>query len=491
MTNAIPISQIVNVNPGVLSAAGNAVNLNGLILTQSTYAPMGQAIPFADSADVASYFGPQSVEAAMAKIYFNGYQNSTKTPGLLYFAQYNAAAVPAWVRGASIASMTLAQLQAVTGAFSIVIDAVAHQATINLSAATSFSNAAQLMSTQLGVNVAFDELHQAFVITDVATGVASSALAATGAAATALGMDTPSGAIVSQGANAAMPGSFMDSIILSVTQNWALFSTAWESVITDKIAFSTWANSTQNRFGYVGYDSDAQAKVAGSTEPWGYTLQSLQLDGSVPIFGDYTHAAFVLGYAASLDFSRLNGRATLAFKTQSGLAPSVTNASDSAALKQNGYNWFGAYATAINNFNFMYPGSVSGEWVWLDSFLDQIWLNANLQLSMITLLTSVGSLPYNSQGYATIEAACMDPISSAVNFGAIRTGVSLSSAQVAEMQNALGFDVSATIEAKGYYLQIQPATAAIRIARASPSMTLFYTDGGSIQQLTLASIAVM
>ena len=147
--------------------------------------------------------------------------------------------------------------------------------------------------------------------------------------------------------------------------------------------------------------------------------------------------------------------------------------------------------TKNHNFNFMYPGSVSGEWVWLDSFLDQIWLNANLQLSMITLLTSVGSLPYNSQGYATIEAACMDPISSAVNFGAIRTGVSLSSAQVAEMQNALGFDVSATIEAKGYYLQIQPATAAIRIARASPSMTLFYTDGGSIQQLTLASIAVM
>ena len=208
------------------------------------------------------------------------------------------------------------------------------------------------------------------------------------------------------------------------------------------------------------------------------------------MFGDQTHAAFVLGFAASLDFDRLNGRATLAFRNQSGLSASVSNASDASALEANGYNFYGIYANATQNFNFMYPGSISGEWDWVDSYLNQIWLNANLQLAMITLLQNVGSIPYNNQGYALIDAACQDPISAAVNFGAIRTGVALSDAQKAEIQFAVGSDISPALEAKGYYLQIVPATAAIRAERRSPSMTLYYTDGGSVQRLTLASIEI-
>ncbi|CAE6857285.1 hypothetical protein R75461_07784 [Paraburkholderia nemoris] len=491
MPNTIPIDQIVKVNPGVLAAAGDAVDLNGLILTASPYAPTGEALLFADPNDVSAYFGPQSIEAQMAAICFAGYQNCTKTPGALYFAQYNEVAVPAWVRGASLAAMTLEELQAVSGAFSIVVDGVPHEADLDLSAATSFSDAAQILSTDLALDVTFDAQHQAFAVTNALTGAASTISAATGAAATALAMDAASGATVSPGADPATPGAFMDNLIANVTQNWALFTTTWEPDLAGKTAFSQWASSTGYRFGYAGYDSDPQARVAGSAACWGYTLKSQDLDGSVPLYGDCTHAAFVLGFAASLDFSRLNGRTTLAFRTQAGLVPSVTNASDAIALKANGYNWFGAYANATAQFNFAYPGAVSGEWAWLDSYLDQIWLNANLQLAMIQLLMAVGSLPYNAQGDAMIEAACMDPISRAVNFGAIRTGIALSDAQVAEIQNALGFDASPAIGAKGYYLDIQPATADIRAARASPPMTLYYTDGGSVQQLTLASIAIV
>ncbi|MEK7888226.1 DUF3383 domain-containing protein [Burkholderia contaminans] len=491
MLNTIPISQIVRVNPGVLAAAGNAVDLNGLILTASTEAPVGQAVLFAIPGDVSNYFGASSIEARMAAIYFAGFQNSTKTPGALLFAQYNATAVPAWLRGASLAAMTLSALQAVKGAFSVIVDGVAHTANVDLSTATSFSNAAQILSTDLTLTVTFDAQHQAFVITDTVTGSASTIVAATGAAAVALGMDAGSGAIVSPGADPATPATFMASVIQNQTQNWALFTTTWEPALADKLAFSQWASSTGYRFGYVGYDSDPQALVAGSTTCWGAVLKADALDGSVPLFGAAVHAAFVLGFAASLDFTRLNGRTTLAFRTQAGLVPSVTNASAALALASNGYNWFGAYANAAQQFNFTYPGSVSGQWAWLDSYLDQIWLNANLQLAMIRLLMAIGSIPYNAQGDGLIEAACLDPISAAVNFGAIRTGVTLAQAQIAEIQNALGFDASPSIEAQGYYLSIQDASPAVRAARASPPMTLFYTDGGSVQQLTLASIAVM
>ncbi|MGF6444392.1 DUF3383 domain-containing protein [Paraburkholderia youngii] len=496
MSKSIPISQIVRILPGVLAAAGSAVDLNGFILSKSSRLPTGQAVPFADAADVGAYVGQQSIEAEMATIYFRGFQNCTKTPGMLYLARYNEVAVPAWLRGASLAEMTLDELNAVSGPLAVTVSGVVHSAEIDLSAVTSFSDAAQTLSTELGLTVTFDSLSQAFVVTDVATGAASTISAAAGDAeagdaAIALGLDAGSGATLSQGADPADPLTFMANLIDKVTQNWALFTTTWEPETTDKVAFSKWANSTDQRFAYVGFDSDPQAKVAGSTTTWGYAVKFANMDGSVPLYGDHTHAAFVLGFAASLDFDRLNGRTTLAFRMQSGLLPSVTNGSDALALKANGYNFYGAYANATTQWNFVYGGTISGQWAWLDSFLNQIWMNANLQLAMVQLLIGVGSLPYNTQGYSLVDAACMDPIAKAVNYGAIRTGIPLSNSEIAQIQNMLGFDASTTVEAKGFYLHIAPATADIRAKRASPSMTLFYTDGESIQELDLASICVV
>ena len=52
-------------------------------------------------------------------------------------------------------------------------------------------------------------------------------------------------------------------------------------------------------------------------------------------------------------------------------------------------------------------------------------------------------------------------------------------------------DISSDLQSKGYYLQILPATAQVRGQRKSPPVKLWYMDGGSIQQITLASIAVL
>ncbi|SEF31351.1 DUF3383 domain-containing protein [Variovorax sp. NFACC27] len=489
----IPADQIVKVNPGVLAAAGSAVDLNGLILTNSTYPPIGAVVPFALAADVGAYFGNQSVEKQMADIYFAGVTNGTKTPGLLYFVQYPVASVAAYLRGGSLASMTLTQLKALTGSLTIVADGVSKTAaSISLSAATSFSNAATIIQaafTTPGFTVTYDSMRSAFVVTSSTTGVTSTMAIATGTIAAGLALTTQTGAVLSQGAVAGVPATNMEAVV-AATINWASFTTTWEPVTADKTAFSIWANSKGPRFAYVGWDTDVNAKVQGNTTTWGYYLQANQVESSVPVYGDQTHAAFAMAWAASLDFDRLNGRSTLAFKAQGGLIAYVTNASDAVALKANGYNFYGAYATAKDNFVFMYAGAISGTWTWADTFFNQIWLNANLQLAMIRLLLSVGSIPYNTQGYSLVNAACLDPINAGVNFGAIRTGVALSESQKAQIQNALGFDASPAIFAKGYVLQIVPATAAIRVERASPSMTLYYADGGSIQQLTLASISI-
>ena len=494
--STIPFSQVVQVVPSVLSANGIAVDLNGLVLTQNALAPYGTVLDFSDAAGVQSYFGASSDEATIASIYFNGYQNGTQLPGSLLMTRYPEVAIPGWLRSGSMASVTLGQLQTFTGTLAITIAGVVQTSgTINLSAATSFSSAASIIQsgfTSPGFTVSYNSTQLAFVFTTIATGATQTVgFAATSTLATNLRLTQATGAIASQGADAGTPAGFMANI-LTQNQNWATFMTVWEASLTEKEAFAQWSNSASPRWLYVCQDSDVNVLTANNTITFGNYLQVDELIGTCPIYGNLTHAAFVCGFAASLNFNRLNGRATLDFKSQSGLVPSVTNSTQYTAVLSNGYNCYGAFGSnnPANNANWFTPGSVSGKWLWADTYLNQIWLNANLQLSMVNLLTQVGAVPYNSQGNGLIYSAALDPINAALNFGAIRIGINVSAEQAAEIQYATGVNAAPTIASQGFYLQILEATAQTRAARQSPPITLYYQDGEAVQQIVMASIAI-
>jgi hypothetical protein len=489
---SIPASEIVQVNPGVISAGGSALVLNGLILTQTGTVPVGQVLSFETAPDVANFFGPTSAEADAASTYFSGFDNSTKKPATLLFAQYPAVDVAAYLRGGSLTGMTLDQLKALSGTVIVTMDGVVKTSSpVSLTAATSFSNAATLIAAAFtsGPAVTYNAQLNAFVLTSATTGIASTMSFATGTLAAGLKLTSVTGAVTSQGAGAGVPAANMLAVT-QITQNWALFTTLFEPDADDKLAFSAWANTTNRRFGYVGWDTDGQAIVSNSTTCWGALVRAAEYEGTVCVYESLDDAVFVLGTAASIDFDRTNGRITFAFKGQSGLAATVTDATTAGTLIANGYNFYGDYATANDQFRFFYPGQVSGDFAWLDSFVNQIWLNNALQQSMMTLLTNVTSVPYNTAGYTLIEQSCMDPINAALNFGAIRTGVTLSALQAAEVNNQAGADIASTLQTRGWYLQINDATAQVRAARQSPPMTLWYMDGQAVQQLTLASILV-
>ena len=169
---------------------------------------------------------------------------------------------------------------------------------------------------------------------------------------------------------------------------------------------------------------------------------------------------------------------------------SVTTAAMAANLLANGYNFYGAYATASQTFVQFQNGSVSGPFAWLDSYINQIWLNSLLQLTLMTFMTQVKSVPYTQAGYAQIESALSTPIGQGLSFGAYSPGVILSSGQIQIINNTAGFNVAPTLVAQGWYLLILPATPAVRAVRGSPPCTFWYLDGGSIQTITLASIEV-
>lgn len=505
---SIPAKKLVEIIPGVIGAGGAALALSGLILTAATASPIGTIKQFADAAAVSAFYGPVSDEAALAAIYFAGFDNSTQKPANLLFAQYPTAPVAAYLRSASLAAMTLTQLQAVTpGVMTVTVDGVLKtSASINLSGATSFSNAASIITTAFtaGPVFTFDAQLSAFKAISPTNGAASTITFGAGAIATALNLTLATGAVLSQGAIAAVPGGFMDALI-GKALNWAAFMTVFEPLTADKMLFATWTSQQQDRFAYSCWDTDVTGSQQGNTTAFGPQVLTLGLSGSVAFNADPVQAAalgvtmaslvrplaaFALGYMASIDFARTNGRTTFAYRSQGGLAAGVADSTVADTLITNGYNFYGDYATSQQAFRFIQNGNISGRFKWLDSFANEIKLNADFQQTLMDFLAAAGSIPYNPQGYASIETVLQTPINSALNFGSIRTGVTLTGAQVVAVNSAAGTPIDQVLSTRGWYLQIKDPGGAVRAARGTPVMTFWYCDGGSIQKMKLASLLV-
>lgn len=491
---SIPASQLVNVVPSVLGAGGNPLSLNGVFLTDDTSIPLGTVASFATLADVQAWFGASSLEAQLAAVYFGGFSNATLVPGLIYFAQYNTAAASGYVRGGALTGVTLSAIQALTGVLTLSIDGGSETTgSIDLSGATSFSNAAAIIQTALntevpGTTCSYDSQRNAFKITSPTTG-ASSAIGfpTANALSSGLKLTAAAGAVASAGAAIAVPATFMAALVL-VTQNWATFLTTFEPVTATKVLFADWVTQQNDRYAYVAWDTDT-GPIAG-VDPDSFGALTADYDGVIPVWGTSDKAAFVSGYVAALNFGETNGRATLAFRGQAGLTADVTNATVANNLKANGYNFYASYATANDQFVNMQPGQISGEWDWVDTFVNQIYLNNQLQLAFMTLLTQVKSVPYNQQGFNMLRQAALDPINEALNFGSIRTGVALSASQAVQVNTAAGASISNTLQTQGWFLKVADPGAVVRGQRGSPAMTLWYMDGGSVQSINLASISV-
>ncbi len=656
--SSIPASQLVQVVPSVLAAGGNALAITGLVLTTSSRVPIGTVASFPNALAVSNFFGPTSKEAGIAAVYFAGFTGADALPGSILFSQYNPSAVSAYLQGASVAAMTLSQLQALSGSLDIVVDGYPRNAaTINLAGSASFSAAAASIQASLNagladtteanftasigasftgvgsgtsltvsastgllsagdtvsgtagtvpanttivsqisgttggngvyqtsnattangalttatntlkvtvvasgalavgqtvlgtgvvaatitsqlsgsvggsgtyvfggaqqgyiaseamtseatpLSVTFDSVSSAFVITSGTTGAPSTIAYATGTLAASLFLTLVTGAVLSQGAAAAAtPAAYMNTLI-QVTANWVTFMTAFDPDFgagnTVKQAFAAWKNTALggNRFCYVCWDTDItpSLSVPASTS-LGNILEANGDSGTCLVWepSDLNLAPFVMGAAASINFTEPNGHISFAYKAQAGLVAGVTNGTVAQNLGGNpqtnqggnGYNFYGAYGAANISDTWFQRGTVTGAFTWLDAYIEQIYFNALFQAALLQLQANAKSIPYTANGSSLLEGALAGPIQQMLSFGACAPGP-LSPAQVQEVNQAAGANIANTLQTQGYYLQILPASAAVRNARTSPPCTFWYISSGSIQSISLASISLL
>jgi hypothetical protein len=360
--------------------------------------------------------------------------------------------------------------------------------TYTVSTTTGFASGT--IDAATGATVGYDALRQAFVISSATQGATSSIGYAAGTLAPYLYLTLATGATLSPGAVTATPAGAMNALI-AVTQNFATFMTVAEQPLNTKLAFAAWVTASNDRYLYVCQDSDPTVLAANASASFGALTATY--DGVAPVYdnsGQSLIAAFICGTAASIDFTETNGRITFAYKYQAGLAAQITNATQAENLTANGYNFYGAYATANQGFVMLQTGQMRGSWQWIDDYINQIALNASFQLALISFAVAMKSIPYNASGYNGIRAACLSTRKQFKTFGAVQSGVTLSAAQAAAVNTAAGVAIDQTLQNDGDYLQVLDPGSVIRGQRGSPACTYWYCDGGSIQKINLASIDI-
>ena len=409
---------------------------------------------------------------------------------------------PASVTGGTTIA-TVAGLQAITdGAMSITINGFNVALTgLDFSGISAYADAATILQTAIqgawastafsAATVAYSSDLDAVTVTSGLSGDDASVTYASGTVAAALKMDSAqNGAVISAGCDAMTPAENMEHCT-EVTRNFVTFMSIPRLSEQEIIGFSAWSAAQGVNYLHVFWD-DSLVNI--SATPTGTIAQALTEAnaGSVcGIYGSAKYAAFICSCAACIAYDKEAGTITFMFKGQSGLSANVTNGSIANTLNELGLNFVGNYATRNDSFVFLANGEMWGSWKWIDAYLNAIWLNNALQVACMTGFQNNLRVPYTEEGYAIVRSWCMDPINRALISGIIEPGVTLAEAQKAQLQREAGKDISNQLYSDGYYLKVEDPSPAVRQQRGTPDASLWYTYGGAIHKLEIASTAVV
>lgn len=319
---------------------------------------------------------------------------------------------------------------------------------------------------------------------------ASSVSYATGTLADSLGLSVSAGAMQSLAILDVTVAAQMD-VIRSANGVWSHFFCAFDPA-NQKTDLAAWTSAKTDNTGAILHDTAVTVSQITAGTSWGQTITAGDYEGVGVVAFDADTAALIASAPCSVDWSAANGRYNVAFRRSASLSPTVTDLTTATALEGAGYNFYGQFAGSGVSYNGIYPGAVSGKYMWLDSFFNQIWMRRNFQLDLMNLLFNKGQIPYNTQGDGYIAAALKRTIDAALNFGAIRAGVVLSDEQTQTLVNTYGQAAAQAVQMHGYYLYTNAAgtPATTRGKRQTPEVDFYYTDGQSVQRIRMNSIMV-
>lgn len=490
---SIPASMIVDITPRAIRAGSTDLQFNGMVFTTNPTASMCDI--FTSAQQVGEQFGFESPEYTFAQNYWEADELKTRSPAALYFARLLKEETAAWIRGYQVTS-TLEEFKAVTdGALTISINGSSVQASgIDLSTCTSLSEVATKVAEKLtGTSGAYNSGMNCFIFTTTQTGSEAKITYPTASSsgtdlAEMLCLTEQQGAVLWQGTDA-QPFSQNVNSVLNISQNWVTFTTIDEPEIADATEMAQWS-STNFGFIYFPFTTQTNAEVSGNTSDMASALSAAGVSATAPVYGPVNYTSFFMGMLAATDFEATNGMKTYAFKRSGSLPSYVTDGGVAQVLKTKMYNFLGNFQTRNAQFDVSAWGTlIDSTYKFIDELAGMIWLANAWQVALVDLMTTVNRIPYTERGYTMIRTSTISIVNRGLNNGYIEPGVTLSASQKSALIEAIGQDVSQTLENTGWYLRVSDPGATARSNRESPICQLYVTYGGAVHKIDgLASV---
>lgn len=506
---SIPLSYLVSVNPSVIQTGAGQNTLYGLMLSQSTSIPFGRVLTFTTADDVGTLLGKGTLEYQQAVIYFGAYSGATTRPSALnvtYLPSDERTPIQAALWGGSLAGMSLDTLRQAHGSLTLTVNGTPDTVQVDLSQATSFSQAASEVQAALwpsgnGGSVAWNVGLEAFVITAPAhasetdgTSQPSTITTASGPVADALALSANQGGITTPSCLNPTVVNVMD-IIRASNPTWTSLFCAFDPQ-SQYLELAKWASSQNNTVMAVLHDTALAGMTANALSQASTLYDQAVKAGYGGIFGVYVDplaAAFAACIYASVDFTQANGFLPFAGRTASGLTATVSDRATAAALDAKGISYIGSFAGPVDtDLTQLQSGRVSGPFTWADAYMGQIWFNRQMQHLLALMLRQPKAIPYTRKGDAIIAATLQPAVNDALSFGLISQGVNLSEDEALTISTNYGQGILTALQNNGYAISVamENADASIRAKRQAVTATVLYTQGGSVQRINLNSIEV-
>lgn len=459
-------------------------------------------------------FGTNLPEYLIVQRYFSFISKTGNAPEKLIVARWYKTAAASFVMG-DVPTMTVAQLKAINdGTFNLTLDGTTHEITANLASANSYSEMAGIIQTAIQSNTAdaafatatvvFNTITGGFIITSGTTGADATAAAVT---AGTTGTDISEGlglidATISQGVNAETFAEFCDRIFSVNTSGYSI--TTAETLTVDEIqAAVAWL---QGSVGGQTISSAVRLVFNITDKATAKTLQSTlkELSYTGYVVGYDPKNEFVAGLscaiAATTDYEVANGAVNFNFQPAVGYTPITTvdkvvdyqvgqtNLSLAEELDALCISYVYSVGFGTQQQVLYGMGLMQGAYGTEDVQVNEAALEKDLQTAVMNGFVAVNKFALQGAAATGAISTLIDPTFKKYQTnGTIAYDGTLSDTDKIAVFNATGNpDAAASIEANGYYYQVQPLTAD-DIAKRQARVLVCYLSAGVLNVLRITN----
>jgi len=276
----------------------------------------------------------------------------------------------------------------------------------------------------------------------------------------------------------------------TTNSTWAGFTNLDDLDDDITLALCTFA-STKQRV-YVPHTIDVKCFDVLDTTNIVYKINKLNLGYVSPQFGGYDLSVCVLAMGASINYSNTNSRINFAFKSFTGVASTITTSMQADALDALRCNYYADFEDLAENIYYFYQkGFMTGEWLWIDNYYNNCWLDGALTSSIANVMKNASYVPFSPSGYSMLNAAMITVMNLAIINAVVEAGVTIDESTANILYQDAGQDIAPLLTQQGYFIQINDPDAATKAERGSPIINVWYINGGCVNKVTITNTQVI